>query len=166
MHEFQMLDIDPVSVAAYARKHRLLDTSGWGGSRIKRLAKTQKRITRQMHQAKLHSYRTTIKWKYGFRVPNNYQESKMLDEEIGNNRWALARDLELKQIDDNNTFLDKGREWEGAPEYKKIKVHFVYDVKHDGRHKARLVAGGHLTPVPVESVYSSVVSLRGIRKTK
>jgi Reverse transcriptase (RNA-dependent DNA polymerase) len=39
----------------------------------------------------------------------------------------------------------------------------VYAVKHDGRHKARYVAGGHLTETPVDSVYSSVVSLRGIR---
>ena len=39
----------------------------------------------------------------------------------------------------------------------------VYNVKHDGRHKARLVAGGHLTDTPVESVYSSVVSLKGLR---
>ena len=39
----------------------------------------------------------------------------------------------------------------------------VYDVKHDGRHKARLVARGHLTDVPIESVYSGVVSLRGLR---
>jgi Reverse transcriptase (RNA-dependent DNA polymerase) len=39
----------------------------------------------------------------------------------------------------------------------------VYAVKHDGRHKARYVAGGHLTETPVDSVYSSVVSLQGIR---
>jgi hypothetical protein len=39
----------------------------------------------------------------------------------------------------------------------------VYDVKHDGRHKSRFVAGGHLTEVPVESVYSGVVSLRSLR---
>ena len=47
--------------------------------------------------------------------------------------------------------------------YKKINLHFVYDVKHDGRFKARVVAGGHLTETPVESIYSGVVSLRGIR---
>ena len=46
--------------------------------------------------------------------------------------------------------------------YKKIRVHLVYDVKHDGRHKARLVAGGHLTDVPMESVYSGVVLLCGL----
>jgi hypothetical protein len=36
-------------------------------------------------------------------------------------------------------------------------------VKHVGRHKARLVAYGHLTELPLESVYSGVVSLRGFR---
>ena len=36
-------------------------------------------------------------------------------------------------------------------------------VKHDERYKSRLVAGGHLTDTPVESVYSGVVSLRGVR---
>jgi hypothetical protein len=36
----------------------------------------------------------------------------------------------------------------------------IYDVKHDGRCKARLVAGGHLTDPNTESVvYSGVVSL-------
>ena len=48
-------------------------------------------------------------------------------------------------------------------DYKKIRVHWVFAVKHDGRHKARLVAGGHLTDAPLESVYSGVVTLRGLR---
>jgi hypothetical protein len=39
----------------------------------------------------------------------------------------------------------------------------VYDGKHDGRHKASLVAGGHLTDPNTDIVYSGVVSLRGIR---
>ena len=33
----------------------------------------------------------------------------------------------------------------------------IYAVKHDGRHKARFVAGGHLTKEPEEIVYSSVL---------
>ena len=36
-------------------------------------------------------------------------------------------------------------------------------VKFDGRHKARLVADGHLTPEPTENIYSGVVSLRNLR---
>ena len=39
----------------------------------------------------------------------------------------------------------------------------IYAVKHDGRHKARFVAGGHLTSEPENSVYSSVVSIRSLR---
>ena len=39
----------------------------------------------------------------------------------------------------------------------------VQSCKHDGRLKARLVAGGHLTDTPINSVHSSVVSLQGIR---
>ena len=57
--------------------------------------------------------------------------------------------LELQQIDEYNTFEDKGKAiYKGkdilnAPTgYKNIRVHLIYDVKHDGRHKARLVADG------------------------
>jgi hypothetical protein len=43
--------------------------------------------------------------------------------------------------------------------YKNIIVHFVFDVKHDLRHKARLVAGGHLTDPSTDGTYSGVVNL-------
>ena len=42
-------------------------------------------------------------------------------------------------------------------------MHFVFDVKHDGRHKARLVADGHTSQEPLDSVYSGVVSPRSLR---
>ena len=48
-------------------------------------------------------------------------------------------------------------------DYTKITVHFVYDIKHDGRYKDRMAAGGHLTGDPIVSVYSSVASLMGSR---
>jgi len=60
-------------------------------------------------------------------------------------------------------YIDKGVGFNPGSDYKRIQVHMVYAVKHDGRHKARLVAGGHLTETPIDSVYSSVVSLRGAR---
>ena len=51
-----------------------------------------------------------------------------------------------------------------APQgYQKIKVHLVFACKHDGHHKARLVAGGHLTPDPIDSICSGVVSTRSLR---
>ena len=39
----------------------------------------------------------------------------------------------------------------------------IFAVKYNGRHKARLVADGSLTPEPVENIYSGVVSLRHFR---
>ena len=47
--------------------------------------------------------------------------------------------------------------------YQKITVHLIFAVKYDGRHKARLAADGHLSPEPVESIYSGVVSLRYLK---
>jgi hypothetical protein len=42
--------------------------------------------------------------------------------------------------------------------HKKIRVHLIFDVKHDGRHKARLVADGHLTDIPLDLEKSGVPS--------
>jgi len=40
----------------------------------------------------------------------------------------------------------------------------VYAVKHNGRHKVRLVAArGHLADAPIDSAHSSIISLRGAR---
>ena len=156
-------DTDPVTAAIYARKHDLLDTPGWKSPTLRRLAKTQQRIIRRANQAKLHSFRMKPVYMYGFLVPRNHDQAMELDRQNGNTRWKDAETVELKQIDDYKSFLDKGKGYNPGPDYKKIRVHMVYAVKHDGRHKARLVAGGHLTETPIDSVYSSVVSLRGIR---
>ena len=69
----------------------------------------------------------------------------------------------LKQLFEYDTFDDLGLGVAVPEGYKKIPCHMVYDVKWDGRHKARFVAGGHRTDTPVESTYSAVVSLLGVR---
>jgi hypothetical protein len=156
-------DSDPVTVAIYAAKNNLLDTPGWKLPGLKKRAKTQKRLIRFANQAKLHSFRTKPVYMYGYLVPRTYEQALELDKINGNTKWRDAIDVELQQIDEYDTFIDKGDGHKPGPDYKKIKVHLIFAVKHDGRHKARLVAGGHLTETPIDSVYSSVVSLRGIR---
>lgn len=86
-----------------------------------------------------------------------------LDVCNGNRLWQEATDLELAQLNEYNTFRDLGHQASAPQGFKKIRAHLVYDVKHDGRHKARMVADGHLTNVPIDSVYSGVVSLHRIR---
>ena len=64
----------------------------------------------------------------------------------------------------DKAFLDKHMKIMNPPKgYHRIKVHLVFAVKCDGRHKARLVADGHLTPEPTENIYSGVVSMRNLR---
>jgi len=72
-----------------------------------------------------------------------------------------AEMTELNQIDEHKSFVDKGVGFNPGSDHKRVRVHMVHAVKHDGQHKARLVAGGHLTETPIDSVHSSVVSLRG-----
>jgi hypothetical protein len=154
---------DPVTCAKYARDNGLLYLPGW--KRFKSLAKREKTFFRMVNQAKLRSFHTAPRYKYGFEVPRDYNHAMRLDACNGNNKWEEAINVELAQIDEYGTFQDLGhKDNSKAPEgYKKIRVHLVFDVKHDGRHKARLVADGHLTDAPLESVYSGVVSIRAFR---
>jgi hypothetical protein len=155
---------DPVSCAIYARENDLLDKPpGW--KRCKHTARQETKFTRMVNQAKLRSYNTAPRYKYGFEVLEHMKQALCLDNRNGNTLWGDATVLELTQIDDYFTFIDKGHHTKiKAPMgNKKIRVHLIYDVKHDGRHNARLVADGHLTDIPLESVYSGVFSLRGFR---
>ena len=88
-----------------------------------------------------------------------------LDKRNGNTLWSDANTLEHEKLREYKVFIDKGKyHVSKVPRgYRKISVHTIFDVKHDGRHRARVVADGHLTEVPTESVYSGVVSLRGLR---
>jgi len=127
------------------------------------MAKTHQKFIRTVNQAKLRSYRRSPKYKFGYRVPNDYNEAVEFDHKNGNNKWKEAIKLELDSLNVYNVFKDLGYKAPVPDGYKRIRVHLVFDVKNDGRHKARLVADGHLTDLPLESVYSGVVSLRGIR---
>jgi Reverse transcriptase (RNA-dependent DNA polymerase) len=140
-----------------------LDIYGW--KRFKRLAKSDKKLERFAMQAKLRSYRREPFWKFGVLVPRTHSQAADIDKKNGNTNWQDAEALEIAQLMEYGTFLDKGKEGEAPYGFKRIRGHMVYDVKHDGRHKARYVAGGHLTEPSEESVYSGVVSLRGIRLT-
>jgi hypothetical protein len=152
---------DPVSCANYARENNLLDTPGW--IRFRKLAKRSKMLIRLAKQSKLRSFRTTPVYQYGFRVPRNHKEAVEIDKDNRNNKWQRSEELEISQLNEYSAFRSNGKTNKPPPGFKVIKMHFVYCVKHDGRHKSRFVAGGHLTDTPLASVYSGVVSLRSVR---
>ena len=48
---------DPISCAVYAKKHDLLDTTGW--KHLKRYAKSSKRLIRAVKQSRIHQVRAS-----------------------------------------------------------------------------------------------------------
>ena len=160
---------DPVTCAIYAKKHDLLQLDGW--KRLKHIAKNQKQLTRAINQSNIRQVRRSAVYQFGFLIPKDYKQALQLDEQNGNSKYDATK-LEMDQINEYKVFQDHGkakidpksRKVSNAPDgYQKIRVHLIFAVKHDGRHKARLVAGGHLTRDPIESIYSGVVSIRSLR---
>ena len=158
---------DPITCAVYAKKHDLRDTTGW--KHLKRYAKTSKRLIRAVNQSMIRQVRASARYQHGFQVPKDYNDAIRIDKENSNTHWQDAMYLELTQIHEYKVFKDTGKAQfhngkAVTPDgFQKIRVHFVYAVKHDGRFKATLVADGHLTKEPVESIYSGVVPLRSLR---
>ena len=77
-------------------------------------------------------------------------------------QWRDTNRTDMGQLDEYDTFKDLVKDSPLPVLYKKIRVHLVYGVKHDGHHKARSVDDGHLTDVPVEIVYYIVFPLNCI----
>jgi Reverse transcriptase (RNA-dependent DNA polymerase) len=124
----------------------------------------EKNLKRMTNQSKLMSYQCDPFWKFGALVPCNHAHAVELDKANGTNtKWQDAEATEMNQIMEYNTWIDKGIGGIAPKGHKKIRFHMTYDIKHDGYHKGRLVAGGHLKDPNTESVYSGLVSLRGIR---
>ena len=105
-------------------------------------------------------------------MPRYYKEALEFDKENNNTKWADATRDEMDCIKEQQVFTQHQRvKWDSnhkqiinePPNHQKIRVYLIFAVKHNGRHKARHVADGSLTPEPVESIYSGVVSLRHLR---
>ena len=140
-----------------------MNKPGWRN--FKRIAKREALLVRLVKQARLRLFRTSPKYKFGYEVPRDINDALELNRAAGNNRWAEANQQEQDLLREYEVFIDKGKfHLSKIPRgYKQIKVHTIFDVKHDGRHRARCVVDGQLTDTPIDSVYSGVVSLQGFR---
>ncbi|MGH3053882.1 MAG: chromo domain-containing protein, partial [Gaiellaceae bacterium] len=158
---------DPVTLAKYAKENNLLELDGW--KKYKALCRNEKRYIRMLNQAQLRNAKLAsgvdLRTKFGVKIPRTEKEAIAFDRSNGNNLWQAAIKIEMDMIDEYETFKDFGHSQsvEAPTDYKKIRTHLVFDVKFDLRRKARLVAGGHLTDPPKDSVYSGVASSRSIQ---
>ena len=148
-------------VAQYGLDNGLLDLIGW--KHLKRKAKNKKVLERKVNQAKRQHKRFAPVFLYGLEVPRNPDHAAELDKANGNTKWGDANVAELGGLFDYGFARDDGVGDTHPPGHLKIRCRMIYTIKHDGRHKARFVAGGHLTPEPENSVYSGVVSHRSLR---
>ena len=157
---------DPVTCAAYAKENDLLALEEW--CRFRNLAKKDKVFARAIKQSKIRQLRRSQTYMFGNLIPRNYMVAMQFDSENKNSKWYDAIKMEMESMKEYKVFkrwdkaiFDKQKKVMNSPKgYHRIKVHLVFAVKFDGRHKARLVADGHLTPEPIENIYSSVVSLK------
>ena len=95
---------------------------------------------------------------YGVEVPRNVKHALQLDAENGNTLWQDAMAKEIKALDDLECFEYRPAENAPGADFQKTNLHMIFAVKHDGRRKARLVAGGHLIEIANNiCVYSSTV---------
>ena len=108
---------------------------------------------------------------FGYLIPRNYMNAMQFDSENKTSKWYDAIKIEMESMLKYKVFkkwdkaiLDEHKKVINPPKgYHRIKVHLVFAVKFDGRHKARLVADGHLTVETIENIYSGVVSLRQVK---
>ena len=161
---------DPVTCAMYSIENNLLHIDGW--KRFRNLAKRDKSLTRAVIQSRIMQARRAKKYMFGYLITRSYKKALEFDKENSNTKWADATREEMDCIKEQQVFTKHQRvKWDSnhkqiintPPNHQKIRVNLIFAIKHDGRHKARLVADGSLTPEPVENIYSGVVSLRHLR---
>ena len=159
---------DAVTCAAYAKENDLLALEGW--HRFRNLAKKDKVLARAIKQSKIKQVRRSQTYMFGYLILRNYMEAMQFDSGNKDSKWYDAIKLEMESMLQYKVFkmwdkaiLDKHKKVINSPKgYHRIKVPIGFGVKFDGRHKARLVADGHLTPEPVENTNSGVVYLRNL----
>jgi hypothetical protein len=154
---------DPFSLAEYAVQNGLLGKDGWKS--LQRFAKNKKKLIRMTKIMKAQMGKTQM-YKYGIEVPYSYKRALAIDKETGTTSWHLSMKKELDDIDSYSTFENMGRISDGAQapkDHQRVRVHFVYDIKPDGRRKSRLVAGGNMLDPPKDITYAGVATMRSIR---
>ena len=153
----------------YAEDNDLADSPGWSWvSRSKRALARQSRTLRRL--LSLPKSQTTCRRinnkprrkKYNVEIPRNPNDAILLDNVNKNKLWKNAITKELNTLTKYGVFK-KSKLPKKPKGYKWIPLHFVFDVKHDGTRKARLVAGGNVISTPDCSLYASVVKTENVR---
>jgi hypothetical protein len=140
---------DPIICTEYSKRNGMVDTPGW--KHLKTSAKNDTMIDREPF------------WKYGYIVPWTHAHAVEIDLHNGNTKWQDSEATEMRQLMKDDTFIDQENGGIVHDGFKWIRFHMIYDVKPDGQHKSRFVAGMHSMDPGTKCNFSGVVLLHGIR---
>ena len=105
-----------------------------------------------------------IRTKFGINVPRNVKEALAFDVINKNTLWSDAIKKEMLALENAGVWQFHPPHFKPSKEYQFAPLQMIFDVKQeDLRHKARLVAGGHVVESNMWESYSSVVQQRSIR---
>ena len=150
---------NPEVIAKYATRRQLvhLEPFKWTRDFPTEINRENRQVNRVASQEP--------KFKFGEEVPRSVRDAERIDRERGfaeEDSWHCAIKKELSQINEYNVFRSPAK-GERLDKHTRIPYHIVFDVKFDGRKKARLVAGGNHTDPPREDIYSGVVEQLCVR---
>ena len=152
----ELKDSNPVEIAEYAIANQISEEpafSWW----VPHVMRKRDRIIQKL-KSKKYWHRTH---KYGIELPKTVKEALEIDKRTGTSFWRDAIEKEMRNVSVAFQFNDGDAI---PPGYKYIDCHMVFDIKMVGLvRKCRLVAGGHMTDPPVDSVYASVVTRESVR---
>ena len=95
---------DPVTCAAYAKKHNLLNLLVQ--RRFRNIARNQKASTRPINQTQIRQVRRSATYQFGHLIPRDYKHTLELDKLNGNSRWYDATKMEMDQINKYKVLKD------------------------------------------------------------
>ena len=102
-------------------------------------------------------------FKYGVEVPKNTKHAEELDTQHGNTLWKEAYQKEIVSLLSLGCFDFCPPDSKPGPDYQFVKLTMIYEVKQDGRCKARLVVGSHLVDPCSISTHSTMVKGASVR---
>ncbi len=114
---------------------------------VPRVLKKRDQIISAVNRCSTHYLKRTHN--FCIEMSRTVKEALELDRQNGNTFWADAIAKEMIEVQKAFDILPDGTT---APVgYQKIPCHMIFDVKmEDFKHKAQLVAGGHMTKAPAK----------------
>jgi len=89
-------------------------------------------------------------FKFGVEVPTTVERALAIDRETNTDLWAKAIEKEMLHVFPAFKILDEGQDASLMSKY--IRCHMIFYLKLDLTHKARFMAGGHMTDPPTSLI--------------